>query len=319
MNGLHKLCLAAICFAAIPAMALAGETYPLRPITLVVSSAPGGALDVTGRLLATELGKHLDGSVVVENKPGANSTIGARQVARAQPDGYTLLLTSESSMSIAPVVMDVMPFDVENDLIPISLVATLPMLLVANPDLGAASVGDLITLAKQKPGALRYGTAGLGSIHYFGMELFQSAAGIKMMHVPYKAGPQTITDLVAGNIDVALLAGGVAAPLMASQRIVALAVTATEEIEAAPGVKPVVDTLPGFKFETWFAMFAPAGTPNEILQKLHGAVEASLQSNTLRASLAKEGILAEASSPEALQQRVVRDRQKFIAIKEAAK
>lgn len=319
MNGIYKICLAAICVGTIPATALADETYPQRPITLVVSSAPGGALDVTGRLLATELGKQLNGSVVVENKPGANSTIGARQVARAEPDGYTLLLTSESSMSIAPVVMDVMPFDVENDLVPVSLVATLPMLLVANPELGATSVNDLIKLAKQKPGALRYGTAGLGSVHYFGMELFQSAAGIKMMHVPYKAGPQTITDLVAGNIDVALLAGGVAAPLIASKRILGLAVTATEEIKAAPGIKPVAETLPGFKFETWFAMFAPAGTPDEILQKLHRAIEAALQSDTLRESLAKEGILAEASTPEALQQRVVKDRQKFIAIKEGTK
>lgn len=312
MNAPMVSKLAGAWFLCLACSAPQASTYPSRSITIVVSSAPGGALDTVSRIVGNQLAKGLDTPVVIENRPGANASIGASAVARARPDGYTLLATSENALTIVPALMPEVPYDVRRDFTPISLLATLPMVVVASPSSGLRSLDSLLDTAKRSPGKLRFGSAGDASVHYVGMALLQKAAGIGMMHVPYRAGPQAMNDVMAGNIDTMLLAPGPAEQQRKAGRMQALGVTSARRLDFMPDVPAVAETLPGYTFEAWFGLLAPAGLPADVRARLHAEVARVLALPEVSRQLADAGIVATSCSPAEFARRIAAERDQVL-------
>jgi tripartite-type tricarboxylate transporter receptor subunit TctC len=290
----------AIGSAALPVAprAARAQAYPTRPVKLIVGFGPASAADVTARILAQRLDQTLGQQFVVENRPGAASSIGAEYVARARNDGYTLLLATVANAVNVTLSRD-LNFDFAKDLAPIALVATLPNILVVHPSLGVKSVQELITLAKSKPGQLSYASAGVGTSTHLSAELFNMMAGVKIVHIPYQGSPQAVTDLLAGRTAMMFSPVSTALPHVAAGKLVALASTQSKRSSAAPDLPTLAEL--GFKdFDTgiWFGLMAPAGTPPEIINTLNRAANDALASDQVRAALRQQGIDALGGSPE---------------------
>src|SRR5687767_1635307 len=266
--------LAVLMLAATGPAALAA--YPDKPVRLIVPSVPGGGTDTTMRMIAPKLGELLGQQVVIDNRGGAAGNIGAEAVARAAPDGYTLLALI-ASHTINPHLMSKVPFDVERDFAPISLAVTLPNVLVSNPALPARSLKELIAFVKARPGQLQYASAGFGSNPHLMMELFASMAGLKMVHVPYKGIAPAFTDVIAGYVHV--MAGNIlsALPHVRSGRIRAYGVTSATRSNGAPEIPTLSEAgVPGYDAVQWFGLAAPAGTPRDVISKLHATTVQAL-------------------------------------------
>ena len=256
--------------AASTCVALA-QGYPSKPIRLVVTFPPGGAPDILARLFADKA--QLGQTVVIDNKPGAGGNIGADQVAKSAPDGHTLVMATVGTHSINGALYSKMPYDMVRDFTPVAHVASAPNLLVVNNDLPVKSVAELVAYMKANPNKLSFGSPGIGtSVHVSG-ELFKSLTGTQMVHVPYKGRQFAIPDLVGGQIQVMFDNMPSALPLAKEGKIRALAQTTTKRSPAAPDVPTVAETVPGFEATTWFAVFAPAGTPREVVQKLNAELQ----------------------------------------------
>ncbi|GAB1575183.1 tripartite tricarboxylate transporter substrate binding protein [Bordetella petrii] len=295
---LAAMCAAAALLGAAPA-ALAG--YPERPVTWVVPFPPGGAMDNIARTLGEAMGRQLDTSFVVENRAGAGGNIGAAMVARAKPDGYTILIVA-NGMAVNPALYPSLNYDPQADFAPISLLAVVPNVLVTNPQrTGATSVADVIAKARAKPGAYTYASAGVGtSIHLAG-ELFVSMAGIDMLHVPYKGSGPAVSDLLGGQVDYMFDSITSAKPHIQSGKLTALAVTTAKRSAALPDVPTVAEAgLPGYELTPWFAAFAPAGTPPEIIAKLNAAMRQALADPKVKDTLDAIGAEPIGGSPEEL-------------------
>jgi tripartite-type tricarboxylate transporter receptor subunit TctC len=259
------------------AQAAFAQPYPSRQITLVVPFAPGGPADFLGRLIGLKLGEELGQQMVVDNRAGANTIIGAQAVAKAKPDGYTLLVNS-TALAANPVLFKNVPYDSVKDLAPVSLLATVPTVLVVHPGFAAASVSDLIAQAKAKPGALNYGSAGNGSGNHLTTEVFMHAAGISAQHVPYKGGGAVMADLVGGQINFVFAVLPTAHPFITSGKLKALAVTSPQRNSALPNVPTVAEAaLPGFSVMEWLGLFTTAGTPAPVVERLNAAASKALQ------------------------------------------
>src|SRR5688572_1477213 len=259
-----------LCITAV--MSAAAAAYPEKPVRLVVPSVPGGGTDATMRILAPKLSEILGQQVIIDNRGGAAGNIGAEAVARAAPDGYTLLAVI-ASHTINPHLMSKVPFDIDRDFAPISLAVTLPNVLVSNPSLPVRSVKELIAFAKARPGQLQFASAGFGSNPHLMMELFTSMTGIKMVHVPYKGAGPAFTDVIAGHVH--MMAGNIlsALPHIRSGRIRAYGVTSAMRSNGAPEIPTIAEAgVPGYEAVQWFGLLAPAGTPREIVNRLHAAV-----------------------------------------------
>ena len=255
---------------------LATAAYPEKPVRLVVPSVPGGGTDATMRILAPKLAELLGQQVIIDNRGGAAGNIGAEVVARATPDGYTLL-AAVASHTINPHLMTKVPFDIERDFAPISLAVTLPNVLVSNPSLPVKTVKQLIAFVKAHPGELQYASAGYGSNPHLMMELFTGLAGLKMVHVPYKGAGPAFTDVIAGHVH--MMAGNIlsALPHVRSGRIRAYGVTSAKRSPGAPEIPTIAESgVPGYEAVQWFGLLAPAGTPPEIVKTLHAAVVKAL-------------------------------------------
>ncbi|WP_454742504.1 Bug family tripartite tricarboxylate transporter substrate binding protein [Cupriavidus necator] len=259
-------------FTAAPATAQA-PAWPDRPIRLVVPFAAGGATDVLGRLLAVGLGERLGQSVVVENKPGASTVIGATQVAKAAPDGYTLLLGASTTLTLNPAIRPNLAYDPIKSFTPLGLVADMSLVLVANPDTPASSLKDLVTQAKANPDKFSYGSFGAGSSVHFGGEMLKSATGIRMVHVPFNGSAPSLTALAGGQVQVAVDTVVASLPLIKGGKIRPLAVLSPQRLPALPQVPTMAESgYPGFQMGTWFALLAPAGLPVPVQQKLEKAL-----------------------------------------------
>jgi tripartite-type tricarboxylate transporter receptor subunit TctC len=259
--------------ALAPLGSLAQDAYPSRPVKMIVPFPPGGPTDIMGRTAAKAIGDVLGQSFVVENKAGAGGNIGTDAVAKAAPDGYTIGLSAISSLAIAPHLYTKVPFDVEKDFAPISLVGTTPCAIVINPSAPFSDFQGLVAYAKANPGKLGYATSGIGTSNHLAAELLQSVAGIKLMSVPYKGSRQIVPDLLSGTVLVSM-ESSLATTLqhIRSGKLKALAVTSPERSKALPDVPTVAELgYPGFAVETWFGLVAPAGTPARIVQMLHDA------------------------------------------------
>ncbi|MCD0503276.1 tripartite tricarboxylate transporter substrate binding protein [Bordetella petrii] len=298
LKPLAALCAAAALVGGAPA---AQAEYPERPINWVVPFPPGGAMDNIARTLGEAMGRQLDTSFVIENRAGAGGNIGAAAVARAKPDGYTILIVA-NGMAVNPALYPSLNYDPQGDFAPISLLAVVPNVLVTNPQrTGATSVADVIAKAKEKPGAYTFASAGVGtSIHLAG-ELFVSMADIDMLHVPYKGSGPAVSDLLGGQVDYMFDSITSAKPHIDSGKLTALAVTTAKRSKALPNLPTVAEAgLPGYELTPWFAAFAPAGTPPEIVAKLNASMRQALADPKVKATLDAIGAEPIGSTPDEL-------------------
>jgi tripartite-type tricarboxylate transporter receptor subunit TctC len=260
--------------AAIPGQANAQTAgYPNKPVTIVVPFTAGGNTDAFARMVGDELDKALGQRFLVENKPGAGGNLGAAQVARATPDGYTLGMGTVSTHAINPSLYKKLPFNPDTAFAPVSLIATLPNVLVVNPSMQANSVPELIELLKKEPEVHTYASSGPGTSPHLGAELFSTKTGTKMTHVPYKGSGQSIMDVVAGHVDMVFDNIPTAAAQAKAGKVRALAVTSLQRAPLLPDVPAMAEFLPGFEATSWHGLFAPGGTPKEIVDKLSSEVQ----------------------------------------------
>ncbi|HEV7801895.1 MAG TPA: tripartite tricarboxylate transporter substrate binding protein [Burkholderiales bacterium] len=277
--------------------AQAQDAYPTRAIRIVVPTAPGGGSDSGARLIGQELTKRWGRPVVVENRAGAGTIIGSELVARAPPDGYTLL-SSPSTLATNPSSYKKMPYDALRDFVPITQTLYVPNLIVIHASLPVKNVKEMIAFAKARPGEILYASAGHGTNPHLTMELFASMAGIKLVHVPYKGSPPGIVDLVGGRVAmIATSSLSVVLPHVKSGRLRALGVTTSTRVPMLPGIPTIAESgVPGYEAVQWAGLVAPLGTPRPIIDKLHKESTAILRENTER--LAGEGFVVVASTPE---------------------
>ncbi|MFD1891982.1 MULTISPECIES: Bug family tripartite tricarboxylate transporter substrate binding protein [Comamonadaceae] len=259
--------------ATLPGAAWAQSAYPTRPVRLIVPFPPGGPTDIMGRTAAKAMGDQLGQQFVVENKAGAGGNIGTDAVAKSAPDGYTVGLSAISSLAIAPHLYGSVPFNVEKDFVPISLVGTTPCALVVNPSAPFSDFKGMVAYARANPGKLSYATSGIGTSNHLAAELLQSVAGIKLTNVPYKGSSQIVPDLLSGTVLMSM-ESSLATTLqhVRAGKLKAIAVTSQQRTRALPHVPTIAESgYPGFEVETWFGLIAPAGTPAAIVQKLQAA------------------------------------------------
>jgi tripartite-type tricarboxylate transporter receptor subunit TctC len=277
----------------------AQEPYPVRPVRTVVAFAAGGGTDIVARSLAARLSSRFGQQFVVDNRPGAGGTTGIELVAKAQPDGYTLLVVSSSFAANAALRKT--SYDPVNGFQPISLLTRQALLVLVHPSVPASSVKELIALAKAKPGALSYGSSGNGGIQHLATEMFKNMANVDLVHVPYKGTAPALTDLMAGQIQMAMLSIVGSLPQVRSGKLRALAVSSASRSEAAADIPTVAEAgVPGYAFYGWYCLLAPAKTPRSIVSALNAGVVSALQSPDMRDRLAADGSTAVGSSADEL-------------------
>jgi tripartite-type tricarboxylate transporter receptor subunit TctC len=250
----------AIMFVAAGVPPAAAQDYPTRPVTIIVPFTPAGATDILGRIAAAALEARLGKSFVVENRPGAGQQIGVNAVARAAPDGYTLLVATSSALAINPTLYKKVSYDPVKDFQPIAMLAHLPFILVVNNGLPVKSVAELIKYAKENPGKLSFGSGGVGASHHLYGELFKTLTGTEMTHVPYKGTMPALNDLIAGHIQVLFADSPPVLPQIKSGTVRALGVTTGKRIPAAPDIPAIAETVPSFDTAPWQMLSAPSGT-----------------------------------------------------------
>lgn len=276
------------------------QDFPNRPVTLIVTSSPGGALDSTTRIIADALAKELGQPVVVENQPGAIGSIAANRVVRATPDGYTLLACSSSAIALAPHRMKSPPYDPFTDLAPVSEMGEVPFVLVARPGLNIHTLKDFIAAAKKKPDDMTFASGGLASPHHMAMEQFLDGADIKVRHIPYKTGPLGFTGILGDQVDVMMIAPGTTLKQVQAGKLIALGVTTKESLESYPGVPPIGTLVPGYESVTWFGVFSPAATPAAIIDKLSLALNAAIRTPAVQTKMKLLDIEPKPSTPAEL-------------------
>jgi tripartite-type tricarboxylate transporter receptor subunit TctC len=284
------------------------QNYPSKPIRFVVPFTPGGSNDVLARVIGEKLSQAWKQPVVVENKPGAAGNIGAELVARSAPDGYTFLIAANNILAINPTLYNQLPFDPLKDFAPVTLIGTVPVLLVVNSSLPVKSVAELIELAKSSPDGLTYASSGSGSPQHLSSELFKSMSGVKLLHVPYKGAAPAVTDLIGGQVQMLLGPINSVLPHVKSGKLRALGVASTKRLPYLGNV-PTIDEagLPGYESDIWIALVAPAKTPNEIIDKVQSEIGAILTQPDVREKLAAQGIEPAGSSPESLSALISKD------------
>jgi tripartite-type tricarboxylate transporter receptor subunit TctC len=295
------------------------QSYPSKPVRVVVTFPPGGTPDIYGRVMSVELAKLWSQSVVVENRTGAGGTIGTDFVAKAAPDGYTLLFAADASITIAPHLYSKLPYDPVRDLAPIVNVTTGPFVLMANPAFAPNNVKELIALVQTQPGKVSYASSGAGGQQHLAMEYIRTMAGsMDMIHVPYKGFGQGIADVLANQVP--LIFGGITASIQMTRsgKLKALGVTSPQRAKALPDVPAIAETLPGFDIQAWYGFMAPAGTPREIVKKIHDDSVAIIRRADFLERLDKDGIEPVANTPEQFAAQIKADIAKMGKIVQAA-
>ena len=285
---------------------------------MVVPYPPGGPVDIVGRLTGQKLGELLGVQVVIDNRSGANGNIAGEIVARANPDGYTLIMGANGNIAVNPSLYKKMPFDPRKDLAPISLVGTGPLLMVVHPSVAAQSVADFIGLAKAKPGGINFASAGSGSTAHLCSELLKSMAKIDIVHVPYKGAGPALNDLIAGQVQMLITGVSGALPQVRSGKLRALGVTSAKRVAAIAEVAPIGDTVSGYEVLTWYGVLAPRATPQAILDRLHAAVLAGVGAKDSQARMIALGVDPVTNTPAAFAELIGAEISKWAQVVRAA-
>ncbi len=289
----------------------ADDTWPARTVTVVVPFGAGGTTDLFGRMLTQGLQAKYGTPFVVENRAGAGGNIGAAAVARAKKDGYTLLVGTVSTQAINPFIYTNMPLDAEKDLQPVSLIARLPNILVVNPKLPVKTVAELVAYMKANPGKLTYGSSGVGTSTHLAAELFQIETGTRMVHIPYRSSGEVMNNLIGGHVDLAFDNITLAWPHVQAGTLRALAVTSTARSAIAPDVPTMADTLPGFEATSWHGLFAPAGTPPELVDTLAAEVKRIFTAPDTQKALNDIGAVPSPMTPDEFTTFIAGERKKW--------
>jgi len=293
-----------LCTAVVAAVSLAvtdirAEPYPTRSITIVVPFPAGGATDVVARIVAKGLSDRIGQSVVIDNRPGANGAIGSAFVAKAHADGYTLVMGGVNTHAMNDGLVKPRPYDSAKDFAPIALTAAIPIAFVVHPSLQVTSLGELVALARSRPGQLSYGSSGVGGPHHLAMELFKSAADIDLIHVPYKGGAPQLNDLVGGHILIGSIGLPPAFEHIKAGKLRALALTDAARSTLMPDLPTVAELgFPGFAVSYWMGLLAPANTPRDVIDRLHAETTAVVKAPSTREALAQQGVEIMTSSSD---------------------
>jgi tripartite-type tricarboxylate transporter receptor subunit TctC len=312
----HRVLIACSLALATSTAALAQlAPFPTRPVTIVVPFPPGGGTDTGARIVAQKLGAKWGQSVVIENRGGAAGQVGADFVAKAKPDGYTLLVGNIGTQSINPVLYKKLPYDPDKAFAPISLLAELPLAMMVNPQVAAKSPKEFIALAKTQPGKLSYSSSGAGGAPHLAAELFKESTGTFILHVPYRGGGPAVSDLLAGHVQLSFMTVLEASGHIKAGKLRALAVTSDKRVSALADVPTLAEsTLPGFNSISWIGLLAPAGTPRELVEKISADVREVIASDDVKGRLVELGAIPSATTPAQFTQLIDNDRQRYARI-----
>jgi len=310
---------------ALAALALLGTTsavaqsYPSKPIRIIIAQAPGSATDVISRVVGNRLSEGLGQPVIIEAKPGAGGALGTEAAARSAPDGYTLFMANNSTHGSNPALYAKLPYDAVNDFAPISMVASVPYVLIVHPSVQAKNVEELIAMAKARPGKINYASAGNGSTHHFCGELLKTSAGIDLVHVPYKGSPPGVTAVAAGEVGMMFANLTDIGGQLKGGKIKALAVTSPTRAPLIPDVPTLSEAgVQGFEILSWFALVAPAGTPGPIIKQLNAEAVKVLARDDVKGTLGAQGLTVYSSTPEQVSAHIKSEIAKFTRIARAA-
>ena len=292
---------AAALFAALAPQFAQADDFPSRPIRIVVAFPPGGPTDFVGRLVAAKITELLGQRVYIDNKPGANGTLGGSDIAKSDPDGYSLFLTTSGAVTVSPHIMPNMPFDTFRDFAPVALVTTVSEVLAVSPKLGVKTAKDLIALAKQKPGTITFASTGIGSPPHLAQLLLDAAAGVKFLHVPYRGAAPALTDLMGGQVQVICLDVPVVIAQIQAGTLVPLAIAGDKRDAVLPDVPTLAEQgYPNTDASNWYALLAPAKTPPEVIARLNKAVNDALDDSAVRDKMIKTGAMPVGGTPQSL-------------------
>lgn len=307
------LAAAVLLAGSLSATPAAAQAYPTaKTVRIIVPAAASGVSDVLARLTADYLGRSLHQTVIVEDRPGAGGNVGADVTAKAPPDGYTLCMITVGNVAINPFIYKTMPFDALTDLVPVALVAELPQIVVINAALPVHSLKELIAYAKQRPGKLNYGSAGVGTTTQLAAELFAEMGGIKLVHVPYRGAAPAVQDTAAGQVQMTFVGLGSAQPLLGTGKIRILAVASKTHLAAAPEIPTSAESgLPGYEFSTWLGLVSARGTPKAAITTLNRAVSAMVAEPATQKRLIDAGLQPMQATPEQFEARIRADYKKF--------
>ena len=302
----------ALCAIQAPGFA---QTFPSRPVTLVVPFPPGGGTDTGGRVIAEQLGRRWGQPVIVENKGGAAGQIGADFVAKSRPDGYTLLLGNIGTQAINPLLYPKLPYDADKAFAPVSLVAELPLAMMVNPSVPARTAAEFVALAKARPGQMSYSSSGAGGAPHLAAEMFKDQTGSFVLHVPYRGGGPAVADLLAGHVQLSFMTVLEASGHIKAGKLRALAVTGDKRVPAFPEVPTLAESVaPGFNAISWIGLLAPAGTPPEVVDKLAADLRAVLADESVKARFVGLGGVPRATSPQEFARLIDDDKRRYAQI-----
>jgi tripartite-type tricarboxylate transporter receptor subunit TctC len=287
LRSIAALMLGALALAAMHAGTASAQSYPSRPIRVIVPQPPGGGTDIVARVVSDKLSQQLNQQVIVDNRVGAGTVVGTDLAAKAAPDGYTLLMGLNANMAVNPSLFDKLSYDPIKDFTPVAMIVTFPFMVVVNNDFPAKSIAELIAIGKAKPGQFHFASAGNGTGQHLSMEYFKLLTKTNFVHVPYKGAQAAYADVISGQVPIFFDNIAAAMPQAKAGRVRAIAVTTAQRSPVAPDVPTVAESgLPGFEYHTWFGMWAPAGTPRDIVQKLNGEIRKAMASEDVRARFA---------------------------------
>lgn len=302
----------------VAAQIAAAQAYPTKPVRLVIPYPPGGPTDFVGRAVAAKLTELLGQQMVVDNRPGAGTVIASEMIARAAPDGYNLLFGTGGGTFLAPLILTKVPYDPQKDYAPVAMLVMSPQVLVVHPSTGANSVKELIAVAKAKPGQLNFSSVGTGTSPHLGGELFKSLAGVDIVHVPYKGTAPSMTDLIAGRVQLAFSSIPTVLTHVQAGRLRMLGTGGTKRSPALPGIAPIAESLPGFELVTWYALFAPTGTPVAIVNRLNSETAKVLKDADIQKRFGEQGLETTIMTPQELKRYTENDVSRWSRLIKAA-
>ena len=313
MNKTAKAIACLVTCGVLPLAALA-QTYPSRPVRMIVGFPPGGPTDLVARLVAQHLSETLGQQVVTDNRPGAGGSVAGLLMVMAAPDGHTLFTASNGEIAISPNLYRKMSYNPAKDLAPVSRVGSSQLVLLVHPAVAAQSVKELVALAKSKPGTINFASSGIGSTAHLSAELFKTMAGIDIVHVPYKGAAPALADLMGGQVHMLITGFSAALTHIKSGKLRALGVTGASRVKAMPDLPTIGETVAGYQISSWYGVFAPAGTPAAIINRLHGEIAAMLKRPDMNDRFISLGLEPEASTPQAFAAQVKEEIAKWAKI-----